>query len=777
MDTSESVISPDSIGASDQYRCAELSPREHYSRDKRLWALVAAALVLVILLLNFKIVFGFAAARWDGEDFWEPLFDLIGAHARQGRLLIWDPWILGGSPDFADPQESTLSPLTILFSSLSGGTEPGFRAYWLLLWCLGPLGVLALARYLRSPAWAGFVVALGWAFCGIYTGLAELISGLYALAFLPFALWRLDASLKSRRLFPAIQAGALWGLSAIGGYPALTILSGCFFFLWSTGRAWFADSELGSVSESRPTIGFALLAVMLLCAVGILVLSPAYMEFFLQTRGFSDRVNGFPRFAVLSQDRLTPGTLASIASPYLHTLKAYNPQLWKYSDLATATIYVGVMVTILAAYAMIARRKLYFRYWLAAVAAFFLACALGGSLPVRGWLYDVFWPSRFFVHSSQFRIYFMFIAAILALMGANDLAGLIHRHGSSGWKRFAVIVAIISSFATLGYEFQMQWIANKGPDMRWSNLHVLVLWPLAALIGIAALHARFRRFIPAAFVAMALLDATAASYLARSTTYDTGGMRAMWNRLNRQRNSNLDLTSNGLSRDIRAPLWTGTYLQNRNVPLRIPTLQNFVALQNRFLVDLRSVPVLQQAAVGSERIWFSPSAPTVTPDDAVFKALAERSQQLGAPVLVLHNRSSMVEIYKPGEQASEDSQQVSVISALPPAQRLHATIIHYRPNRLAFSISAPDDGWLLVTDRWARGWEATVNGLPAEVLGGDFLFRAIHISAGNDIVSFEYRPEFLKPMLTLSWGTLAVVLALSLLCAKRLGFIMRLAWA
>jgi uncharacterized membrane protein YfhO len=96
---------------------------------------------------------------------------------------------------------------------------------------------------------------------------------------------------------------------------------------------------------------------------------------------------------------------------------------------------------------------------------------------------------------------------------------------------------------------------------------------------------------------------------------------------------------------------------------------------------------------------------------------------------------------------------------------------------LAFSISAPDDGWLLVTDRWARGWEATVNGLPAEVLGGDFLFRAIHISAGNDIVSFEYRPEFLKPMLTLSWGTLAVVLALSLLCAKRLGFIMRLAWA
>jgi hypothetical protein len=34
-------------------------------------------------------------------------------------------------------------------------------------------------------------------------------------------------------------------------------------------------------------------------------------------------------------------------------------------------------------------------------------------------------------------------------------------------------------------------------------------------------------------------------------------------------------------------------------------------------------------------------------------------------------------------------------------------------------------GWLLVTDRWGPGWRAEVNGRPAPVFGGNFIFRAI----------------------------------------------------
>src|SRR5579884_2184455 len=115
------------------------------------WAFAAFALLSVLLLVNFRLLIGSAAPRWDADDLFVPYFTLTGDHARAGEFVLWDPWTSGGTPVVAEPEFGTFSPVTVIVSILTGGSETGFRVYWLLIWFLGPLGLLALARHLRAP--------------------------------------------------------------------------------------------------------------------------------------------------------------------------------------------------------------------------------------------------------------------------------------------------------------------------------------------------------------------------------------------------------------------------------------------------------------------------------------------------------------------------------------------------------------------------------------------------------------------------------------------------
>ena len=154
------------------------------------YLLAAAALVVVFLVANRPLVSGRAVGIWDADYYHSSLQILVADHARHGRVMLWNPWSNGGSPDHADPQSGALSPICVLFGLLTGGTEAGFRWYWLLVWLGGGLGLLTLARHLGAPAWGGFVVALGFVFSGFFTGHAEHTTFIHGYAFLPWIIWR-----------------------------------------------------------------------------------------------------------------------------------------------------------------------------------------------------------------------------------------------------------------------------------------------------------------------------------------------------------------------------------------------------------------------------------------------------------------------------------------------------------------------------------------------------------------------------------------------------------
>ncbi|MGH9799148.1 MAG: hypothetical protein ACRD82_02195 [Blastocatellia bacterium] len=213
------------------------------------WLLWLLAVTCVFLIANYKLVLGSAVGIWDANGAYYPYQVLVADHVRAGRLLHWDPWSNGGIPAGSDPQFGAFSPINLLIGLLTGGTSTGFMIYWLLLWWLGGAGMRLLARHLKAPDWGGTVVAIGFLFCGTYITHSEHTSLITAYSFLPLVIWRLDVAIRSRQTLPAAETGALWGLSALAGYPAITIITGLFAALWPSDLSIFGTTGISVGAE------------------------------------------------------------------------------------------------------------------------------------------------------------------------------------------------------------------------------------------------------------------------------------------------------------------------------------------------------------------------------------------------------------------------------------------------------------------------------------------------------------------------------------------------
>jgi hypothetical protein len=67
-------------------------------------------------------------------------------------------------------------------------------------------------------------------------------------------------------------------------------------------------------------------------------------------------------------------------------------------------------------------------------------------------------------------------------------------------------------------------------------------------------------------------------------------------------------------------------------------------------------------------------------------------------------------------------------------------ITSYSNNRVRLDVSADRDGLLVLHDLYYPGWEATIDGIRAQVVKANILFRGVEVPAGSHIVEFRFRP-------------------------------------
>ena len=97
-----------------------------------------------------------------------------------------------------------------------------------------------------------------------------------------------------------------------------------------------------------------------------------------------------------------------------------------------------------------------------------------------------------------------------------------------------------------------------------------------------------------------------------------------------------------------------------------------------------------------------------------------------------------------------------------PAGDREASIVSYTPERVVIRARPERPSFLILKDAYYPGWQASVNGEPAEIVATNVLFRGVAVPAGESEVVFWYQPQSWQTglWLSLAGGLLWLLLAL-----------------
>jgi hypothetical protein len=167
--------------------------------------------------------------------------------------------------------------------------------------------------------------------------------------------------------------------------------------------------------------------------------------------------------------------------------------------------------------------------------------------------------------------------------------------------------------------------------------------------------------------------------------------------------------------------------------------------------------LLAKLALGDDRIWFAAEASSGPYDQSTLECLVSGLKASGELGLIISDP----------DHAATVTTGSAISVAATKLQPLAVHLTRYDSRRLEFDVTCTAPGWLLITDRWASGWHAEVNGHSTKLWIGDLVFRAVQVDSGENHVSFDYRPAALGWWLAASWSLLAVVAVASVYTACR----------
>ncbi len=659
--------------------------------------------------------------------------------------------------------------MTVGLGVLTGGSLRGFNLYWLLNWWLAGVGVLLLTRHLGAPLWGCTVAALAFMASGALTGHAQHTSFVHSFAAVPFILWRLDKALAKNRKLPAAQAGAIWGLSALAGYPALTILSLFFAGFWTLGRLLTSRAAGDGLSSAGKGTPAALLNVLqswvILLVVGLVSLAPTYWAFFVEGNGYSDRVGPLSREVAVASNALDPSALATFSTPQLNVTKSrHRDKLWPYTPISQVSVYFVATALTLAAYSLTDRRNRRWKLFLLVVAILFLASAMGRALPVRGWLYDLLPPFRYFRHAAVFRVYTLLGIAVLAGYGSRDLRERVDRSLPT-WSLLAVSATLFLIAALSAAPLLHQYL-NPGDGLSAAALLGVFWLGPGAMVALSAAVKPKRRatLLQGLLLGLAVGDAWTALVVSQPVTQTSSPLALRtWKQVRNNHRTDPDLTGRRHARLERSRYGKG--LNNRNLAAKEPVFVSYDPFANKTYRYWASSAVLKQIALGDKRVWFAAQAVAMRTDGRNLRTF-EDSLARGTPFMPVLPTSDVAE---GGQLTNGTSDPASAASMI----RLEAAVEIYHPNRVKLSLHAPSNGWVLFTDRFSRGWQASVNAHPTGVVQGAFLFRALPVVEGSNIIDFEFKPAGYPWLLVASWTTLALVASASILEVRRRKWLVR----
>ena len=787
-----------------------------------LHALVVLCLVLLILfpeVLSGKVLLPadilFQEPFWREAapaDFAHPQNDLLSdivrafypwhavAHRSMrtvGRVPLWNPYELAGQPLVGNAQSALFFPPNLLLFWLDPGTVATVRAMAIILFT--GLFTFLLCRRLQISQQGSLLSMLCACLAGpLVVWLGYPHANVYAC--LPFLMWSGEGLIQSRHsvVWTVLIAVGI-GLSICGGHPEMTAYVNLVFAAYFLARLLWLQTPW---REKVPLLARFITAVMLGALVGAVQLLP-FAEALLQSATLAHGGRSPGHYGLFYHPHWVSevATMVTMLFPKFYGSPTARDYYWPFSTFQNyneQTTYFGVVPLGLAAGAVLWRRKSR-PQWIILVLA---VLCLGVANRVPGFEVLNHLPVISMSLTKRLRMPFVWLGAVLAGFGFDALrqrATRVAKAASLMW-----ILALGTFAAKLAYHSLRTLLGTE------------LFAPLSAtgsLISLAGSVARPSNLLLPALVAAA---AAGLAWLARSAERDTvlaGGLvlaTAVELLLNARAynpavSPHLVFPTTRLIEMLSAEdepfrvMSDGAFLPNYGAAYGIAQLEGY-----DYPIDQRWTDIYRaQGGEGADqRQRWDPGWPlinwlnvkyVITADSlepprftALLKAgdyTVYRNNEVLPRAYVVHqvrvvsDGAEALEMLtatpaQPGSGPAFDfRQRVVLLEELPVEQMsmLAASRSENAESVVQFESFGTDDvrlhvqtdapGLLVMSDVYAPGWRACIDGVEAPVVVANYAFRAVFVPAGVHQVSFFYRPESFQLGLKLSLIAVAIVVA------------------
>lgn len=767
------------------------------SRIKQYWpqpGLNILLLLLAPLALLWRWLLHGEVLYWGTllTQFW-PWQTLVKTQLLSGEWPVWNPLLGNGTPLLANLQSAVFYPPNL--AALLLPVEQFLTVSVVLHLALAGLLMYAYTRHLGLEPFAATVSGLSYGLGGYLVGRTQFVPMIHTAAWLPLLLLLADRlAQKPGRLNTLLLALGL-ALQFLAGHAQLWFYSLLLVGAYVPLRSWCAYRSLRGAAASVAGLALAVGLALLLSAAQILPTAELVSQ--------SPRSTGASRYAALTYS-MWPWRLITLAAPDFFGNPAQG-NYWGYANYWEDHAYAGALplLAALTAAAALFRRKAE-PVLPPGVAAFFagvipvsLLLALGWNTPLFLFLFDYVPGFNFF--RAPARLLIGFAAAVSVLAGLGLQTFQISAQNRPRWQRGLVIcMAVTLAGAASGFFVagrSLTFVAATRSAGLLLSLAIVLLLLKPSTSRTTGLRPAGWQWLALAFVALDLLGAgwpltptlppsvfTRPIAIAQQLAAQSGFGRFMVDPKFEQ-----DITFNQYFqfktfgprdeaywqgfKETLAPnfgVYAGLPAANNNDPLVVNHWQQIVervtetapAQRQHFLAALG----VQVYIDGENRSGWPQLA--ARPDVSVQVVPGQPARAYFVPAAVsVPDLPAAIEAVN---RADFDSRREVVIMGGdflpgPPAATPDAApvVVWEASNRReVLTLTAPQAGFVVLTDTFYPGWQAAVDGAPAKIWQANAAFRAVEVSAGAHRVEFWYWPSGLTLGLWLSGVSVLGVLAL-----------------
>ena len=718
---------------------------------------------------------------FDSKDYFYPSLYFVSQSIRNGALPFWNPYVYGGYPMVSDPQANIFSPVALLLMIIVD--KPS--VYWfdgveLLHVLIGGLGMVLLSVRFGRSATAGLFSAAVYMFGGSAAGRMQHVSTIFAYSYFPFALLTLEHALDSNRVRWAACFGLVAGIMAAHQNQVAYLFS-LVLFGYVLYRATVSESPWVFFVTRRRVLATAALVWTLTVAV------PLYLT--LQFLPLSNRSQ--ISFQTAVQDSIHPLTLLTLFVRNFFD-NAHPSSYWGLGDITETYLYAGILpIVLIARYGVIsgALFKREFRYF-SAVGFAAALYALGGSTYFYWLAYHLVPGVSLYRRPTDAT----FVINMVLALATGFLMDRLLSGSPGGVKPGLLLVgtaAIVTLFAWgIGYAWRGEKLGHMMKDLSLAVVFVAVALVLLHAISAARLN---QTRLALAFVGLVLLTADLSVHNTGSAlNAGDPGWFPLLAKESARRDPVAGFLKNGLdSKDGNIPyraditqagsLWAnipmifGIHSTQGYNPLRYALYERSAGAQESFnfvrpfppLMASYNAPLLN--LLGVKYIASTKSLREIDHrvDEKRFPlVLDEEGIKVWQNLEVLPRILTATAIYvepdldraiSEGKMAPVDYQSNVVLQHLPDTLsdrhqgygysvpltgqgKATARVLTYRNTEVVVAIQSERDVIVVLNDPYYPYWRVYVDDEERELLQANYLFRGVHVKAGERRVVFRFEP-------------------------------------